>query len=81
MVKVKYIKTDCKQIIVFSNYHTHDEFSKFNPISAGFISFGVDRNGNLSCTCYGESISLRLKSDPETDTELARKQILGYDYF
>lgn len=82
MAKVKYIKTEDNQIIVFGEYFTHDQFKRFNPISAGFINFGTDRyDGEMICSCYGESISLGLKSDGKVDSELARKQILGYDYF
>jgi hypothetical protein len=82
MGKVKYIKTKDKQIIVFGEYYTHDQFKKFEPISAGFIWFGTVALGEPSCTCYGESISLGLKADEKEDSELARNQILGYDgYF
>ena len=81
MAKVKYIKTEQKQIVVFGELHQHLEFYNFKPISAGFIGFGIDKEGNLTCECYGESVSLGLKSDPAIDTELARNQILGYGYF
>ena len=81
MSKVKYIKTKDKQIIVFGEYYTHDQFRHFEPISAGFISFGNDKNDLPDCICYGESISLGLKSDEKVDTELARNQILAYGYF
>lgn len=72
---VKYIVTKERKIIVFSELFTHDEFKHMNPISAGFISFGVNKDGNPSCTCYGESVSLDLKSDPERDTKLAKMQL------
>lgn len=81
MSKVKYIKTENNQIIVFPEYHTHDEFKRFNPISAGFIGFGVSKQGELICVCYGKSVSLGLKADEIPDAELARLQILGYGYF
>jgi len=45
------------------------------PISAGFISFGIDEDGNPTCKCYGESISLGLASDEEEDTFLAQSQL------
>ena len=81
MSKVKYIKTEDKQIIVFGEYYTHDQFKNFKPISAGFISFGNNSDGFPDCVCYGESVSLDLKSDEKVDAELARNQILGYGYF
>jgi hypothetical protein len=81
MAKVKYIKTEDNQIIVFGEYYTHDQFRRFRPISAGFIWFSTAEHGVPSCTCYGESISLGLKSDEEVDTELAKKQILDYGCF
>lgn len=79
-MKAKYIKTENDVIIVFSELLQHSEFKKFNPKSAGFISIGASGRHQPEVTCYGESISLVLKSDEETDTRLARKQILGYDY-
>lgn len=79
MSKVKYIKTKNNQIIVFPEYHTHSEFRNFEPISAGFISIGFDNDRQMNCTCYGESVSLKLKSVKE-DSILAKRQILGYDY-
>jgi hypothetical protein len=74
---VKYIRTDSDQIVVFGEYYLHSEFESFKPRSAGFISFGVDKDNNPTCTCYGESVSLKLKSDPEKDSALAKKQILN----
>lgn len=51
-----------------------------NPVSAGFISFGIDEDGNPTCKCYGKSISLGLESHEEEDTELAQHQ-LGFSYY
>lgn len=73
----KYIKTDKGIIIVFPELLQHSQFKSFNPVSAGFIAIGVGEDGNPSCTCYGESISLGLKSQEEIDTDLAKRQILG----
>jgi hypothetical protein len=80
MPRVKYVCTKDNQIIVFSELFTHDEFKNFDPISAGFISIGAEGRHEPKCSCHGESVSLKLKSRPEEDTELARKQILGNDY-
>jgi hypothetical protein len=79
-MKVKYIKTEDNEIIVFSELQEHSDFKSFKPIGAGFISIGAPEKYEPDCTCYGESVSLNLKSDGKVDTKLARKQILGYDY-
>jgi hypothetical protein len=75
MNRAKYIITADGYVIVFSECIYHSEFAKFKPISAGFISFGIDKSGNPTCSCYGESISLNLASRPERDTELAKRQL------
>jgi hypothetical protein len=80
MGKAKYIRTKDNKIIVFSELQLHSEFKRFEPISAGFIIFTTDEDKNTDCLCYGESISLDLKSK-EDDTQLAKRQILGYGYF
>ena len=79
-MKTKYIKTKDKEIIVFGEIMVHSDFKDMNPISAGFISFGIDEDGNPTCKCYGESISLGLSSDEEEDTFLAQSQ-LGFRYY
>jgi len=76
MSKVKYVRTKDHQIIVFGDYYIHSDFKHLEPISAGFISIGIGKDGNPDCTCYGESVSLGLKS-LEDDTLLAQRQILG----
>jgi len=80
-MKVKYIKTDQDEIVVFRHTIEHSEFKRWNPVSAGFIAFGADGKHEPTVKCYGESISLKLKSDEDVDSELARDQILGYGYF
>ena len=73
-MKAKYIKTKNKEIIIFSELQLHSEFSMFEPVSAGFIKIDTSNNNEPSC-CYGESISLNLKSNSEEDARLARMQI------
>ncbi len=80
MSKAKYIKTKEREIIVFGEIMLHSDFKHMNPISAGFIYFGIDEDGNPTCTCHGESISLGLASDEEEDTFLAQIQ-LGFRYY
>ena len=74
-IKTKYVITKNKEIIVFPELLQHSDFKHFSPISAGFISIGINEQGNPSCSCYGESISLGLKSNPEEDTKLAKRQL------
>lgn len=40
------------------------------PISAGFATITAD-----DCNCYGESVSLRLKSRPEIDTRILKDML------
>jgi len=86
MLKQKYIRTKDNRIIVFSELNQHNEFKHFEPVSAGFISIStkkveynvVGEYYETDCRCYGESVSLKLKSNEEEDTALAKKQILGH---
>ncbi len=75
--KTKYIRTKDNQIIVFSGLMEHKKLKHLEPVSAGFISFGIGADKNPDCTCYGESVGLDLKSKEVEDTILARKQILN----
>jgi hypothetical protein len=74
-LKTKYVITEDRVIIVFPELMQHSEFKRFNPTSAGFISIGVNKEGNPTCSCYGESISLGLTSNPEEDTQIAKRQL------
>lgn len=65
-----------EQIIVFPKVIQHSDFARqvtelsyggLHPISGGFVANGV---------CYGESVSLRMKSRGDADTELL--QALAY---
>jgi hypothetical protein len=80
MNKVKYIRTKDDEIIIFGEIMQHSNFRNFNPVSAGFISFGLNKEGNPTCRCYGHSVSLNLDSNIEEDTLLAKRQ-LGFTYW
>lgn len=80
MLDVKYIRTKDDEIIVFPSIIYHSEFKSWQPKSAGFISFGLSqKTGNPTCRCYGESLSLGLKSH-EDDTLLAQRQLNLLDW-
>ena len=79
-LKQKYIITRNREIIVFPEMIQHSDFSDWGPISAGFISFGVNKDGNPTCSCYGRSISLGLDSRPEQDTLIAKLQLNMMDF-
>ena len=71
----KYIITKDNDIVIFSAGNNHSDYKHLNPIRAGFISFGVDKEGNPDCTCYGDSFSLNMSSDTERDTLIAKLQL------
>ena len=79
--KVKYIVTKDNEIVVFGEIMQHSDFRHMNPIRAGFIAFGVNKEGNPTCSCYGKSISLGMDSDPELDTQIAKRQLNMLDEY
>ncbi len=82
MRKLKYVRFNLG-FITFAEPIAHNEIkfieSKFNitesPISAGFYYLTV-QDGEIIAKCYGESITLNLKSLPE-DSELLTRQMNG----
>ena len=75
MLKLKYIISENKNIIVFPETLNHSDFSHLKPTSAGFIYFATNHEGEQICKCHGESTTLGLKSEPG-DSELAIKQLI-----
>lgn len=71
--KQKYVRIGKYEFIIFPTTINHDAFFNFHPTSAGFCYI----YGN-KVDCYGESVSLKLKSLPE-DSMLATKQVFGYE--
>lgn len=72
--KQKYVKLkEYNQIIIFNSLLSHNQFENFGIASAGFCYVGEDK-----VTCFGESVTLKLKSD-ENDSYYATKQLFGYD--
>lgn len=74
MEKMKYVRIgEYNSIIIFPEIIQHSQFQKFSPKSAGFCYISPEK-----VVCFGESISLNLKSDPE-DTKFATKQYCGVE--
>ncbi|MDB4286339.1 hypothetical protein N9933_03465 [bacterium] len=72
--KQKYVRLrEYDQIIIFHQIIQHSDFKDMDPVSAGFCHVHKDE-----VVCFGESISLKLKSQ-ESDTFVATKQIFGWD--
>jgi hypothetical protein len=73
MNNAKYIVFNERKVVVFPALMEHVEmakrFSEWKPTSAGFVSFGVNEEGDVQLSGYGESISLKLKAAPD-DTRL-----------
>jgi len=68
--KAKYVRIEhYDQIILFPELVQHANFKHLNPISAGFCFITL-----AGIECYGESVSLGLKSNEKEDSKLATKQ-------
>jgi len=75
----KYIRTSEDNIVIFPCTMVHSMFKSLNPVSAGFIKIHnkPDDSGiiDVSCECYGESVSLNLKSCID-DSRLAYLELI-----
>jgi len=73
-MKVKYVKLQSGEVIMFPPVIEHDTFKYLNPITAGFCCIGNDK-----VECFGESYSLKLKADEKQDTLDATKHYFGIE--
>ena len=82
MYKAKYVIVG-GSAIVFSAAIQHSEMVGYNQKceGAGFVTFSSrmdeDDNSVAVADCYGESISLNIKSRGEEDSKLINRQILN----
>ena len=78
-MKTKYVvfelENGIEDMIIFSGLVQHDWMARGLGliVSAGFISVHTDFGGDQLIECYGESISLNLKSRPEEDAKIAHR--------
>lgn len=77
---LKYIKTINRDIIIFPPTLQHKDFIDFQPISAGFLHITTNEEGNPCMKCYGESVSLGLKSQEE-DSDVATRRFCQASFF
>ena len=70
----KYVRLKQRDvIIILSEVLKHSDFKEMNPVSAGFCHISENK-----VACFGESVSLQMKSDPE-DSIIATNQIFGME--
>ena len=88
MEKLKYILDEYGNFAIFSESNSHSDMARgfhFKPVSAGFCTIAVgykhgefDNNGEekrmVNVHCFGESISLKLKSRTE-DGDIINEKI------
>ena len=75
---MKYIIVKSKgqeTMLIFSEITDHVSVAKpYNTvISAGFLNVGLNKDFELSVSCFGKSLSLSVESRPDKDTELAEQ--------
>lgn len=78
MEALKYIVTDKGDFAIFSNLSTHSEMARGlygKPIGAGFCRIKAYSLDTL-VTCFGESVTLNLKSAGEEDARIIRKKLI-----
>ncbi len=65
--RMKYITT-CYSAILFSECNQHNDFKYLNPETAGWCQIGYnEQTEKWEACCFGESVSLKLKADPDVD--------------
>lgn len=80
MKPLKYLLTKQGDLIVFSDGLSHSEMAgRRDIVGAGFIRFHDTNDAELArAECYGESVSLKIKSRKEEDEEIINRRIKYY---
>jgi hypothetical protein len=80
MYRAKYVIVEgCG--IIFSAAIQHRDMVGYNQkcTGAGFVNFGIETDSYgdtiMVAKCYGESVSLGIRSNPEEDSKLLTRQI------
>lgn len=83
-MELKYILDDYGNFALFSKVNTHSDMAKGfykKPVSAGFCRIEAEETHHgerAVVVCWGESISLNLKSRAE-DGDIINKKLNSYD--
>jgi hypothetical protein len=83
--KAKYVIVDSSAIVFFEGI-AHSEMVRHHQKcdGAGFVDFRIETNEygekKVQAVCYGESISLNIKSRGDMDSYILTRQICGNDY-
>lgn len=81
---MKYVMFDNDTPVIFPDHMTHSAMAEkicMPATSAGFVHVGGrDEYGNPQFVCYGESVSLRLKSNEKDSKIMNRTYGLESDY-
>lgn len=73
--KMKYLyNKETMKFLIFPDFINHSDMNTIRATSAGFLHFFQYENSmspqQLGVECYGESVSLKLKSDSEDSEKL-----------
>ncbi len=81
-MKIKYVIFDDIAPVLLSDCQQHADIRcQYRPTSAGFCSYVFNETTcELDVTCWGESISLGIKSKPDIDSHLIKRLLKGSAY-
>jgi hypothetical protein len=78
---MKYIVIDSGGLelpILFPDVIKHKDIPVKNAISAGTVQIWTSEDGTINVSCFGESVSLKVKSRASEDSNLIKQMITGY---
>ena len=80
MKKLKHVVFKDGRAVLFGDDTQHNQVgNKDNVRSAGFCHIDFERNeSRYLVTCFGESISLEIKSDPDGDAKVISYMVNEY---
>lgn len=69
---MKYIIDELNMFVIFPNHINHDDMARLHckPIGCSIVGAGFIEIFDGIVSCYGESVSLRIKSRGHIDSEI-----------